>query len=202
MTKQSDLKKLVRERMEKTGERYAAARRNVRDEVAPTPPKRAQMPKGWQLAGASPQAYEATSERGPDGAMCARVQSRPDHTPQWATLSQHFLASEYCGARLRLSARIRTTGDSEAKLWMRLDQNTKMMLLNYSVTVAAEQDFTACEIVLDVDDEITMISFGMIVSGTGAAWLRDLAIERVGLDVATTATRFIPSHPSNLDFGE
>jgi len=112
------------------------------------------------------------------------------------------LADEYRGARLRLSARIRTTGDSDAKLWMRLDENTKMLLLNYSVTVAGETDFSACEIVLDVDDEVTMISFGMIVSGTGAAWLRDLAIERVGRDVPTTASRYIQSHPTKLDFGE
>jgi hypothetical protein len=202
MTKQSDLKKLVRERMEKTGERYAAARRNVRDEVPPMPPTRPQLPKGWQLAGASPQAYEATCERSHDGTMCARVQSRPDHTPQWTTLSQQFLASEYCGARLRLSARIRTAGQGEAKLWMRLDQNTAMRLINYSASVAGDEDYRACEIVLDVDDEITMISFGMIVAGTGAAWLRDLAIERVGLDVPTTATRYIQRHPTNLDFGE
>lgn len=51
MTRQKNLKRLVRERMKKTGERYAAARRQI---VAHTPPPSFDGSAGWHLPGSIP----------------------------------------------------------------------------------------------------------------------------------------------------
>ena len=63
-------------------------------------------------------------------------------------------------------------------------------------------DWTQHEVVLDVDDEATLISIGLVMDGPGTGWLAGLALDTVGPDVPLTASRHIPRHPTNLDFNE
>jgi hypothetical protein len=200
MTKNNDLKKRVRERMEKTGEGYAAARAHVVPQSIPSP----KALKGWTLVGSTPQSYTLEAERGSDGATCACVRSRPEQRCDWTALMQSFAADDYRGARLRFSARVRTVKLSgEAKLWVRVDAGAKMLSLNHSLASSADQEFVRCEIVMDVDESATLIALGMIVSGVGTARLRDVALERVGLDVPLTEVMAQPRRePINLDFTE
>jgi hypothetical protein len=202
MTTKNDLKRLIRERMDKTGERYAAARRHVlgarKDDTAPTP----KPTKGWLLQGATPHAYALALDPtgGPNGGPCARVRSREGSSPDSAALMQFFVADEYRGSRLRLSARIRTESLSAGcGLWMRLYENPREVLCNES-GIRGDESWTRREVVLDIDESITLISFGLEVRGEGTAWLADVAVERVGADVPATASRNIPSHPINLGF--
>jgi len=202
MTTKHDLKRLIRERMDKTGERYAAARRNVlgTPEAAPPTPKPI---TGWLLQGATPHAYELALDPagGPRGEPCARLRSREKSSPEWSMLTQFFIAEAYRGARLRLSARIRTLRVAEGcGLWMRLYANEREVL--YSEAITRDEKWAPREVVLDVDEEITLVSFGFSVYGAGTAWFADVAVERVGPDVPVTATRDIPSHPVNLGFVE
>jgi hypothetical protein len=202
MTTQHDLKRLIRERMSKTGESYATARRHLRGEHEQTPAVDGHI-KGWSLQGTTPHAYELTLEPngGPSGGPCARIRARAGGTPDWTTLTQHFLADEFRGTRLRFSAQVRAADLADGcALWMRLDRNTEMMLFYELPGVRGDEGWSKREIVLDVDDEITLVSFGLTVRGTGTAWIADVAVERVGPEVPTTASRSIPRQPVNLGF--
>ena len=52
--------------------------------------------------------------------------------------------------------------------------------------VRGTTDWTQTSIVLDVPAEAEGIMFGLILSGSGEAWIDDASLEVVGTDVATT----------------
>ena len=120
------------------------------------------------------------------------------------TLMQHFLAEDYRRRRLRLSGWIKTEGTTGAcNLWMRIDENTRLLIFTTSPKATRGTcDWTQQQVVLDVDEEATMISIGLVMDGAGAAWLAGLALDIVGTDVPLTASRNIPRQPTNLDFNE
>ena len=213
MTKRHDLKAIIRARMEKTGESYSAARRHVEQvpDAALAPIINARRPpstgiKGWILTGDAGDRYEVQVDpaRRRESASSARIFLRDgEASDSSAMLMQHFLAHEYHGRRLWLSAFIATENvDGFCGLWMRLDGNTKMLLFNQTAGVKGTSDFVQREVVLDVDEEMTLVSFGIKLRGAGTAWLADVHIEVVGDDVQPTATRKLPDRPQNLDFVE
>ncbi len=53
---------------------------------------------------------------------------------------------------------------------------------------------------LDVPQESTLLSFGILLVGRGGVWLNDMAFEIVGQDVPTTEASALPSQMKNLDF--
>jgi hypothetical protein len=58
-------------------------------------------------------------------------------------------------------------------------------------------------VVLDVPKDATGVFFGVLLSGTGTAWMNTCSLEIVGNDVPTTAVPSKPSRPEapvNLDF--
>lgn len=66
-------------------------------------------------------------------------------------------------------------------------------------------DWKRYEIVLDVANNATAIAFGLLLGGTGQAWMDDLAFEVVGKDVPATemyqgGVQAGDSNPANLDF--
>jgi hypothetical protein len=59
----------------------------------------------------------------------------------------------------------------------------------------------AYSVVLDVPEDAEVIAFGIMLSGTGTAWLNQAQIEVVPTTVAVTGTGTVqPRAPANLDF--
>lgn len=218
MTKSRDLKALIRKRMEKTGESYTAARRHVEDasstaatdETASAngPPSFVDEIKGWRRVSEKgmPEDYEICVDRtqGHRGSSSALIRSRRDTAVGSATkLMQHFLAHEYRGCRLRLSAWIKSEGlTGSCRLWMEIDENTRRIVVATSEPVTGTAEWTRRDVVLDVDQDATLILFAVLLHGAGAAWVADIALDKVGNDVATTAGRELPVQPRNLNFLE
>ena len=236
MTKNRDMKVLVRKRMEKTGESYAAALRHV--EAAKDPPEEpsaapataeAREPQelasragglrhswqatyrtaapmdGWFVLGMNRDDHEVTVDRtqGHRTSSSALIRSRDSSVTSATLVTQHFLADEYHGQRLRLSAWLKCeTVTRSARLWMLLEDNTRLLLFTTAMPVTGTTDWTRSEIVYDIDDEATLISIGFELEGAGAAWLADVAVDVVGKEVRTTGSRQIPSKPRNLTFDE
>src|SRR5262249_46165992 len=150
MTKNRDLKVHVRKRMEKTGESYAAARRNLQPEPPqPPPPEPPQPPPtslaaragglrhsfqanfrvkapmdGWFVLGMNRDHHEVAVDRavGHDTSTSARIRARDASVASPTLLTQHFLAHDYHGKRLRLSAWLRCEDVTRsARLWMLLE---------------------------------------------------------------------------------
>ena len=234
MTKNRDLKVLVRKRMEKTGESYAAARRNIEgpppEPPPPEPPKdpgkeilkielasragglrhswqanfRIKAPMdGWFVLGMDPTDHEVAVDctHGHDTSTSARIRSRDATVTSPTLVTQHFLAHDYHGKRLRLSAWLKCEDATRsARLWMLLEDNTRLLLYTTAKPITGTTDWTRRDIVYDIDSEATLISIGYELEGAGTAWMADVAVEVVGTDVPTTGSRRLPSQPTNLGF--
>jgi len=188
MTQQRDLKSLIRERMEKTGERYAAARRNLLGTEGSL--------DGWARAGSAPKDYEFATERGPVAVIRARV----DAPAGFGTLMQELVAQEYCAKRVQLRATLRSERVSGwCGLWMRIDGATERAIAFDSMQsrpIRGSTDWTRHDVVLDVAPAAARLAFGVLLDGAGAVWLREVSLEIVGDDVPVTA----PRKPQNLSF--
>src|SRR4051794_18361076 len=111
MTKKRDLQFLIRERMEKTGESYVPARRQL-VEKATAAPEPAGSLKGWITTGKAPQDYEFTMDRAEvrGGNPIARVRARTDKPSGFGTLMQEFIPDDYRDRRVRFSGWVKTEG--------------------------------------------------------------------------------------------
>lgn len=147
--------------------------------------------RGWSLTGTHPQEYQV----GTDGVAAhsdhfsGYIRSHADETAGFGTLMQSFPADEYRGKRVRMSAYVRT---EEVKgwvgLWMRVDGTDGTLALDnmQDRPIRNVTDWTRYEVVMDVRQDSVNISFGILVAGTGQAWVDDFVFEVVGQDVPTT----------------
>jgi len=164
-------------------------------------------PAGWIMAGSHPTFYEmgvapnGGQNRGPAGYLKSR-----EAVSGFGTMMQQFSADEYLGKRVRFSAAVRTeyvTGWSG--IWMRTDTPERS-----GATFDNMQDrplkgsigWSRNSIVLDVPANATLLSFGLLLSGEGSAWLDDVRFEVVPDAVPTTGHKAAPARraPENLDF--
>ncbi|CAN7309126.1 transcriptional regulator [Pseudoduganella sp. LjRoot289] len=166
----------------------------------------ASLPEPWIVAGESPKMYEAGidldgSASGSKGAKYLR-QAKGDGS-SWGTLMQQFSAEAYRGKRVRFQADVMTHSVSKwAGLWMRVDSPAK-----YSSSFYNSQDkpmkgtmvWERRSVVLDVAEDATAVSLGVISAGTGETFIDKLSVEVVGKDVPVDvfpARRALPQGPS------
>jgi len=163
-------------------------------------------PKGWHLAGRSPEDYVVDLER--DVArpgMSAVLKSHVPEPADFGTLMQSFGAGPYRGERIRMTGQVKAiVVEGWAGLWMRVDaaQDHTLHLDNMADRpIKGSHDWTEYSIVLDVPTHSRKIAFGILLSGRGEVWLDDVSFERVGNEVPTTGLKY-DRPPSNLDFEE
>jgi hypothetical protein len=167
-------------------------------------------PAGWIAAGMAPQDYEFTTDltEHHSGTRSGKVSARRAPTG-FATLMQQVLPDDYLGHRVRLRGWVKTEQVTGwCGLWMRIDGSDKKRWLGFdnmgSRPIVGTTAWASHEVVLDVPPEATLIAFGLILDGAGAAWLDDVTLEIVGNDVATTGEPAYqtPRQPRNLSFEE
>jgi hypothetical protein len=177
----------------------------------------AAIPQGWYLAGTKPADYEVAVDHDADYSHYARVVLRAT-TPTvdgFGTLMQQIRADDYRGKRVRLSGSLKADDVQHwAGLWMRVNKGNLVVAFDNMQDRAMKgtrgwQDY---EIVLEIPLEATDISFGVVLSGSGAIWLSHLNFETVPSNVPTTGrarTPFemqrvskaeFPKGPVNLNF--
>lgn len=101
---------------------------------------------------------------------------------------QGFRCGEYRGKRVRLNAWVKAQEAGAALLWMRIDtfNGTGGLDNMQSRPMKGTRDWTRATIVLDVPNDAIGISFGLVLEGSGKAWLDDAAIEVVNQEVPVT----------------
>jgi hypothetical protein len=199
-----DLKRLVRARMERTGERYTEALAAILAQTKLEP-----VPAPWHMAGDRPADYEAGLLPDiHDGNRVVQLRLRPGIADPsgFGTLMQSISGSRYLGHRIRFSATVRAfevTG--WAGLWMRVDvdQTIAAAFDNMQDRALRETtDWTRPSIVLDVDDKATSVHFGIMLDGAGAVELTRPRFDEVDDSVPVTGTGGpLPAEPQALDFG-
>jgi hypothetical protein len=149
------------------------------------------MVPGWRGGGAG-DAYRAGLDRSVThgGAASGHLTARTDASGGFGTMTQLIKAVAYRGKRVRYSAFVQTRGAAGgAGLWMRVDGDGGMMALDNMMnrSVRGNAAWTKVSIVLDVPANADGLSFGLLLSGPGEAWIDDASVEIVGTDVPVTA---------------
>lgn len=168
-------------------------------------------PEGWHLAGSMPGSYDTGVDKTViyNSLPSAYLRSKETSINGFGTLMQEFSAAQYVGKRVRFSAWVKTDGVADwAGLWMRVDgdsQSNKNLAFDnmQDRPFKGTSDWRKAEIVLDAPAGATGIYFGILLSGTGTAWLNNCKIEEVGNDVPTTAKssqKLTRTGPVNLNF--
>ena len=177
----------------------------------------------WFLAGNNAPSYSIglDSETKHGGANSAHIRCRDKSCGGFGTLMQTFRADEYRGSRIRLSAWVKSDRAGRANLWMRVDGFQRVTLDFDNMQnrpMSGTKDWRRQEVVLDVPPTAASISYGLILSGAGQAWVDDITLNIVDRKVRHTGSfpkrddgpppsdaelsmmARMPLRPQNLDF--
>jgi len=156
-----------------------------------------QSAEGWFARGSHPDDYEMggnpAASHGSESA--GYIKSKVSEPEGFGTLMKRIEPDKYFGKRLRLSAYVRTEKvDGWAGLWMRIDgpEDTTLSFDNMqNRQIKGTTDWKKYEIVLDVPDNSTRISYGVLLD-KGQAWFNGLEL--------STVTREVPVTDINIKF--
>lgn len=168
--------------------------------------------KGWMLSGSHPYHYEMGIDREEvhQGKASGYLKSIAVKNPsEFATMMQQFKADTYRGKRVRLTGFVKSQ-DVEvfSGLWMRVDSASEDILQfdnMHNRPITGTQSWNHYGLVLDVPENSAVISFGLLLSGSGHVWVDQLRFEEVGKDVPTTHLEVdssLADGPENLLFEE
>lgn len=170
------------------------------------------LPTGWIVAGSNPEAYDMgiCEDVYHSGTRCAQIRCVDKSDDGFGTLMQTFDATKYRGKRVKLSAFVRCQNVSRwSGLWLRVDAGTQMVSFDnmQDRPICGDQDWQSYDIILNVPESSTGISFGILLAGPGQVWLDDVELTVVDLDVKPTGTldrscgvRYQNDMATNLDF--
>jgi len=180
--------------------------------LAQTSDATGQAPVGWHLAGSKPANYNTgvDKEEIRDGKPSAYLRSVTPNTEGFGTLMQSINASNYIGERVRLRAWVKSQEVNEwAGMWMRVDRGQAAVAFDNmeNRAIKGTQPWRAYDVVLDVPEGSTGISFGVLLSGAGEVWMNHVVLEEVGKDTMVTGSTPnqrppLSATPVNLDFTE
>ncbi|MDY7229189.1 AraC family transcriptional regulator [Hyalangium rubrum] len=176
---------------------------------APTAPKGGTskgLPAGWFVTQSAPNLYEAGVDTATpcEGSRSAFLRSRTETPTGYGTFMQAFGAQDFRGKRLRFSAAVRSKDvEGWAGLWMRVEGTDPKQPLGFdnmqSRALVGSLGCKRYDVVLDVPREATSIMAGLLLSGTGQAWLDGVRFEVVERTVPVTD--LLASSPAPLPGG-
>ena len=164
------------------------------------------VPQGWSFQGSKPEAFEIKPDPGqksPQGNSIS-IQSKGE-TDGMATLMQVIKADDFRGKRVRFSGHIKGEGvKSWAALWLRINNADGTVSAFDNMEKRAFRgsgDWKRHEVVLDVPNDSSTISFGALLSGSGHVWVGGLDFQTVDETVSVTAKSKpdLNRKPANLE---
>lgn len=109
---------------------------------------------------------------------------------EFATMMQQFKADKYLGKRIHLSGFIKSKGiDGFCGFWLRMDDSFSNVLQFDNMgnrPITGDTEWNHYAIVLDVPENSASISFGVLLSGRGQAWIDELKFDEVDKNTPTT----------------
>jgi len=147
------------------------------DDFEQDPPGR--CPAGW-VDGSAPESrtrIEVTRSGAAVGRQCVRIEKAGD--AGLANLVRSFDVAPHAGQRVRLEAHVRTAGPGcHAQLWLRIDRKGGGIAFLDSMEdrPIRSQRWARYAISARVPEDATAIWAGLIVKGTGRAWLDDVSL--------------------------
>lgn len=136
----------------------------------------------WFPAGSHPQDYEMggdpTVKQGAESS--GFIKSKVSDIEGFGTWMTQIKPGQYLGKRIRLSAFVKTISvNNWVGLWMRVDGNETTLSFDNMEDrpITGTTDWGKYEIVLDVPESTTKIFYGIILAGTGEAWISGTQLE-------------------------
>lgn len=166
----------------------------------------AEPPRGWHIAGSQPAEYETGVDPAtPYNRTTAFLKSKSPTGAGFGTLMQEFRAEHYCGKRIRFSAFVKAVGVQYwTGLWMRVDKGPRQVAFDNmrDRAITGTTNWQRYDVVLDVPQDSTGISFGVLLVGAGEVRISEAKFDIVGPNIPTTGTAMTqePDEPVNLDF--
>ena len=148
--------------------------------------------EGWSLTGSRPDAYQVRcDEVFTDCAIpILRTRSGTDEPFGMGSLTHFEPATKWRGMRVRLKGELKGSGiDGWAALWMRIDGADGQVLAFDNMQdrpLRGTSGFGWYSVVLDVPLEAERVSFGVLLHGPGAIFVRQLEFEAVDDSVAAS----------------
>ncbi len=148
--------------------------------------------QGWQLTGSRPEAYEVRCDEvfTACGMPIFRTRASAGEPYGTGSLTHTEPATHWRGAKLRLKAELRGGRiDGWAGLWMRIDGPDGKVLAFDNMQdrpIRGTTQFKEYTVVLDVPENAERLTLGVLLHGPGAVWVRELQLDEVQGDVATT----------------
>jgi hypothetical protein len=145
----------------------------------------------WFPTGANPEDYDmGGNPRVPHGADGGGyIRSRVDAPKTFGTWATTVPITSLLGKRMRLSGYVRTEGANHASIWMRVDGPNNQALSFDNMDnrpIVGTTDWKQYSLVLDVPPKATGVMFGIMLVGSGKAWIDGLEFVPVGPDVPST----------------
>jgi hypothetical protein len=169
------------------------------------------LPLGWYKSGSEPLSYEMGIEKGAglDGKNAATIKSKEEKIAGFGTLMQQFIPYQFLGKRIRLTGYIKTDEVlGSAGFWLRVEQANSVQSLAIDNMkdrpIKGTNNWKKVEIVLEVPENASKISYGAYLKGTGQIWFDNLIFEEVSNFVPITGKmvdrKILNKYPLNLDF--
>ncbi len=136
----------------------------------------------WFPAGSHPNSYDMggdpTLNQGDENSGYIKSQvTEIDGFGTWMTMIE---PDKYLGKGIRLSAFVKTKSvNSWVGLWMRVDGNETTLSFDNmgDRPITGTSDWQKYEIVLDVPESSSKILYGILLAGTGEAWVSGMQVE-------------------------
>jgi hypothetical protein len=167
---------------------------------------------GWLLAGSKPANYHTGIDKAAihEGQPIAYLQSAVPNTDGFGTLMQSIDATNYAGKRIRLRASVKSQDVGQwAGMWMRVDKEHTIVAFDnmQNRAIKGTQPWSTYDVVLDVPEDATSISFGVLLAGSGEVWVDHVTFESVGKDTQITTPNpnqkpALSKTPVNLNFNQ
>lgn len=158
------------------------------------------QPFTWSKAGTRPQDYDmggdpTVSHGSANGGF---IKSKVATINGFGTYLTSIPPGQYRNQAIKLSAYIKTVNVARyAGMWMRVDAGSQILSFDNMGTrpLIGTKDWAQYEIILDVPESSTAIVFGILIDGTGEAYIDDLKLEPAAqtwsvINTGTTQTIF------------
>lgn len=147
--------------------------------------------QGWNRVeegdNSTPSAYRIGLDRkqAQHGVPPAYLTSDGSQPNGYGTLVQYIDPAAYQGKRVRLSGLIKTQAVNKyAGLWVGMNGTGWAVWDAQHSVNKAPTDWTNVALVMDVPKDCTQLGLGVMVRGVGKLWVKHLALEVVGTDIA------------------
>ncbi len=167
------------------------------------------IPSGWEIGGTHIECYELGVDEKQvfKGKYAGFIKSIVDKVEGDGKLFQRLPVYSFRDKKLRFAGSVKADSVvGSAGLWMTIDGTVKTGLRFDDMSnrsIEGTQDWTECEIVLDVPYEAEFFSLGAYLKGSGQIWISDLTFEEATQGAATTDQYEKPGVlPINLNFSD